>query len=80
MEIWWRGGRERIEKENEQHKGIEKHVSLFCSKGKGKQLQNVFTWAIIFFLRYPEGLLALTEDSWRRKSPEQCPTYSENSE
>lgn len=38
MEIWWRGGRERIEKENEQHKGIEKHVSLFCSKGKGKQL------------------------------------------
>lgn len=33
MEIWWRGGGERIENGN--HKG---HLSLFCSKGKGKQL------------------------------------------
>lgn len=29
---------ERIEKENENHKGIDKHLSLFCSKAKGKQL------------------------------------------
>lgn len=38
MEIWWREGEERVEKGNGKHKGIDKHLSLFCSKAEGKQL------------------------------------------